>query len=400
MNVNDSSPVFSVIIPAYNREKTIRRTIESVLRQTFQMFEIIVVDDGSADSTKSVVESIQDDRLRYIYQDNQGAQVARNRGIIEADGEWIAFLDSDDEWVPEKLERQFAVLKEENFNPYIVVHGNCLVKDIINNKEEVWDLTQTAGYDIYAKILCSHGALFPNIVTSKKALETIGFLDINVPAFQEWDTSIALAKYCKFVAISEPLFVYYLHPGDTISKNQKRDIDGYYYIIKKWKSEILSHCGEKGWKRHLYFLCERCVSFGFFDRMNEIYYETCEKQFQLSDFIDEIRERIRSVRNFYCYGAGETGSLAKHFFDALDMHMTCFVVSPGEPTGLHEGILVQSIDCIDSQTPSLVIISTRENLHNPIKDILHSLNFDNVYPVSDEVHFMMIAFLKLNKNKT
>lgn len=99
------TPLFSVIIPTYNRKDRVINAIESVLAQSFQDFELIVVDDGSTDSTHEIVEKIEDPRLRYIYQVNKGAPVARNTGISAAQGAYVSFLDSDDIFLPNKLER-------------------------------------------------------------------------------------------------------------------------------------------------------------------------------------------------------------------------------------------------------------------------------------------------------
>lgn len=104
-------PKISVVIPTYNRATTVPRAIESVLAQTVTDLEVIVVDDGSSDETGKVLAKMFGDRIRYYAQPNQGASVARNKGIEEARGEWIAFLDSDDLWEPEKLKRQFEALE-------------------------------------------------------------------------------------------------------------------------------------------------------------------------------------------------------------------------------------------------------------------------------------------------
>lgn len=101
----------SVIIPTYNRENTIKESINSVLNQTYKDIELIVVDDGSSDGTIDVVRSIKDSRLKYIQQENQGACVARNNGISIAAGEYIAFQDSDDAWSEDKLEKQVPILE-------------------------------------------------------------------------------------------------------------------------------------------------------------------------------------------------------------------------------------------------------------------------------------------------
>lgn len=102
--------MISVIIPVYNREKTIKRAIMSVLNQSYRDMELIVIDDGSTDNSANVIQEIRDERLKYVYQPNQGACAARNHGIDIAKGDYIAFHDSDDIWLPEKLKIQYEAL--------------------------------------------------------------------------------------------------------------------------------------------------------------------------------------------------------------------------------------------------------------------------------------------------
>ena len=98
--------MISVIIPVYNREKTVKKAIDSVLAQTWKDMEIIVIDDGSTDKSAEVIKSIKDARIKYIYQKNAGACAARNHGLDLATGDIIAFHDSDDVWHKDKLEKQ------------------------------------------------------------------------------------------------------------------------------------------------------------------------------------------------------------------------------------------------------------------------------------------------------
>lgn len=104
-------PGISVVIPTYNRAQKVRRAVESALAQTYTNLDIIVVDDGSTDDTAAILQQCFGDRIRYFAQHNQGASVARNRGIEEATGDWVAFLDSDDLWEPEKLEKQLETVQ-------------------------------------------------------------------------------------------------------------------------------------------------------------------------------------------------------------------------------------------------------------------------------------------------
>src|SRR4028119_546862 len=105
-------PIISVIIPAYNAERTIKETIQSVLNQSFQDLELLIINDGSQDSTLDVVESIQDPRIRVFCYLNAGSSASRNRGIGLAKGEYISFIDADDLWTVDKLESQFKALQE------------------------------------------------------------------------------------------------------------------------------------------------------------------------------------------------------------------------------------------------------------------------------------------------
>lgn len=107
----------SIIMPSYNTAPYIRETIQSVLDQTYQNWELIIVDDCSTDNTDEVVASIKDDRIRYLKNEkNSGAAVSRNRALREAKGRWIAFLDSDDLWMPEKLEKQISFMEKNGYS--------------------------------------------------------------------------------------------------------------------------------------------------------------------------------------------------------------------------------------------------------------------------------------------
>jgi glycosyltransferase involved in cell wall biosynthesis len=133
------NPKVSVVIPTYNRADKVRNGIESVLAQSFTDLEVIVVDDGSSDGTGQILGETYGDRIRYFAQANQGVSVARNKGIAEARGEWIAFLDSDDLWKNDKLEWQFKAL--ERFG---LQCGGCYTDTRLFNHPETRTLFQMA----------------------------------------------------------------------------------------------------------------------------------------------------------------------------------------------------------------------------------------------------------------
>lgn len=115
------TPLFSVLVPAYNIESLIRQTLESALAQTIQDLEIVVVDDGSSDKTTEVVHSFTDPRIRLIHQANAGVSAARNRAIAEARGKYVAFLDGDDVWLPFHLETALRFFEAYPDIPLVLV---------------------------------------------------------------------------------------------------------------------------------------------------------------------------------------------------------------------------------------------------------------------------------------
>ena len=134
--MSNTAPIFSVIVPLYNKEREVESTLRSVLAQTYQPLEIVVVDDGSTDRSAEIVESLGSPLISLIRQSNAGECAARNRAMSEARGEWFALLDADDEWKPEFLEEVAAMIEEwpdcgiystafDIVSPTGRVRGNC-----------------------------------------------------------------------------------------------------------------------------------------------------------------------------------------------------------------------------------------------------------------------------------
>jgi glycosyltransferase involved in cell wall biosynthesis len=262
-------PSISVIVPTYNRAKTIRYCLDSVLAQTFKPLEIIVVDDCSTDETAAEVNSYSNPGVRYIVLGkNSGAQAARNCGIREAKGDWIAFQDSDDEWLPDKLEKQVHALAEVGFDLWTVVHTNAIWLDISTGRRLPIELPVVEGDNVYPLLLNRPAPMFQGMLVSRQAIEKIGLLDEKVPSYQEWDASICLAKYCRFIYLKETLFIYYMH-GETMSNDMKRDIHGYQYIIDKYKNEIIKHCGSEALGNHYCCIAMKYLVLKDYSKANE-----------------------------------------------------------------------------------------------------------------------------------
>ncbi len=262
------NPLVSIIIPTYNRAHLIGKTLLSVQNQTFPDWECIVIDDGSADDTEEVVKkfSMKDPRFRYLKNERKkGAQGARNTGIIHARYPWIAFNDSDDEWLPERLALQIPVLAANGFNPFLVVHGNCLVYDNKKGSKEEWKLNPIEGKKPLKTFLKDSSILIPGMITSKKALELIGYLDENVKSYQEWDTAIQLSRFCDFIHIPKPLFIYYKHEGETISKDINRDIEGANFIHLKYHDDFIHFYGAGEYSTFLLKNIRRVIPYGYWN---------------------------------------------------------------------------------------------------------------------------------------
>ncbi|HEY9603932.1 MAG TPA: glycosyltransferase [Allocoleopsis sp.] len=196
----------SVIIPVYNGERTIEETIRSVLNQTFKDLELIVIDDGSKDSTLEIISCITDPRLKVFSYPNLGQAASRNRGIARACGEYISFLDADDLWTPDKLEAQFQALQE---NPQAAV-AYSWTKCI----DESGEFSRRGSHisatgDVYAQLLLidfiENGS---NPLIRTQALAEVGDFDESMVPSEDRDMWLRLAARYHFVAVPSPQVLY------------------------------------------------------------------------------------------------------------------------------------------------------------------------------------------------
>ena len=139
--------------------------------------------------------------------------------------------------------------------------------------------------------------MFQGILTSKTALAKIGFLDERVPSFQEWDTSLRLAKYCRFIHLQEPLFIYHLHSGETISQNKKRHLKGYQYVVDKFKDEIFQNCGVYAYNKHLVNNALNAIHWGYCKYAEHILAKSEGKTAEI--LILKLMARFRIKPDFY-----------------------------------------------------------------------------------------------------
>lgn len=231
-------PFFSVIIPTYNREQFIRRAINSVLNQTCQDFEIIVVDDGSKDQTKKVVSTFGA-QVRYVYQENQGPSIARNTGIRLARGQYIAFLDSDDQFLPNKLYMNKKFL-EANKNSYFLYSWYHEIKKgrknrLVNNLKEYKDQNKFQ-MSLYKRKFTIRTS---TVVVHKSCFDNIGLFNPKYRYSQDWDMWLRLSGQYKGFCQKYPLALYRRHPRPKIPA-RKRHME-----IRKNAIKLFALEGEK-----------------------------------------------------------------------------------------------------------------------------------------------------------
>lgn len=228
----------SVILPTYNRAPTIARAIASVLNQTEPPEELIVIDDGSTDDTKSVVEQFGDGRIRYLRLPVPGgAGAARNAGIAQSSCRFLGFQDSDDEWLPTKLAKQIALLQSDK-DDLGVVH--CDMMRINKDGSTVYlqapDVTSDALIDPISKQYCVKNIGIQSCLIKREILQMAGGFNETLPALEDLELFIRLTKHCRFVRLPEALVNYYDTEG--ISSDYSRLAKARRMLLKLYTSQV------------------------------------------------------------------------------------------------------------------------------------------------------------------
>lgn len=230
MKSNTGLPLVSVIMPTYNHAKFIGQAIESALSQTYKYLELIVIDNYSEDNTELIVTSYRDNRIRYIKFRNNGIIAAsRNLGIKTSKGEYIAFLDSDDVWIPYKLEKQVSIM--EAYEDIGLVYSR--IKIISRNSvQETLGQRGRSGC-VFEKLMKGNFISACSVIVRREVLTDIGFYEedpliIGGEDYELW-TRIA-CKY-KIYYIDEVLCKYRLHPGCKLGNNKVKDAELNLWVL-------------------------------------------------------------------------------------------------------------------------------------------------------------------------
>jgi len=198
------TPTVSVVIPAYNSAHFLPKAIASVRAQQWPGLELIVVDDGSTDDTEAVVRELsRGEDVRFLRQENAGAESARNKGIATARGEWIAFLDADDVWLPGKLEAQFVELEKRanaafSYTDETLRFESGKERDVKCGKDGRPLLLQLLGGNLFAT---------PTVIVRRDCLQEVGLFDARLRTGEDWDLWIRLAAHFEHARVARPLAI-------------------------------------------------------------------------------------------------------------------------------------------------------------------------------------------------
>lgn len=277
--------MISVVLITHNREwKVVKRAIDSVLSQTYKDIELIIVNDSENNFSELLLirEEIEKltqnnrNRIKYIEHDApKGACAARNTGLEMAKGEYIAFLDDDDEWENRKLEKQLSVFENKKETNISFVYCGALF--VYDNKEgviEKFHPKYTSG-NIFDKLLVDNfvlGASFPLIRT--EYVRKIGGFDLRFPSCQDWDVWLQLSQLGEVYYVAEPLVKYHIHQGEQITKNYRKRVEGITRLLDKYKA--------------------------YYETNNTAYYSILEKllyQYAVNKELKETRKIVEEISN-------------------------------------------------------------------------------------------------------
>ncbi len=232
----------SAVIPCYNYGKYLARAIDSILAQTHPVAEILVVDDGSSDNTREVATSFGD-RVRYIFQANAGRAAARNHGIREATGDWIALLDADDWWLPDKIELQAKALEARPDAVVVYTSVRCQYPDGSSTRWEAGDPDRLWPALRFGN--CITGSASAALIR-RDVLVAEGAFDESLRECEDWDCWVRLARKYPFAAAPDAVTVLMIWPGSASAQNDRMLANTKKLMDKTLLADL------SGWRRFLW----------------------------------------------------------------------------------------------------------------------------------------------------
>jgi glycosyltransferase involved in cell wall biosynthesis len=233
--MNDESsgqPAVSVVIPAYNRADSLVDAVTSVIDQTFGDLEIIIVDDGSTDGTRSLVDSLTDERIRYVRHDvNKGANAARNTGIKLARGRYVAFQDSDDRWHPEKLQRQIAACTTSAAKTCFCAFNRHIGAACTKIPKKSYRIPSGLN-DLQGHVLRGSFISCQTLIIDRELVASLGGFDESLPRLQDWELCLRLSQVAPIYFLDEVL-VEVVMSDDSVSLDLNKYVQSAEKILDR-----------------------------------------------------------------------------------------------------------------------------------------------------------------------
>ncbi len=227
--------MISIILPTYNREATLMQAIDSVLTQTFEDLELIIVDDGSTDNTENLLKNYTDSRIIYLKIAHGGANKARNVGIMKSSHSLIGFQDSDARWYPNKLQKQFNELQALS-SEYAGLFSGAFIENKHGRKKYIPHIKVREGM-LYYQLLHENFIDTPAMLLKKEALVDVGMFNEQLPRFQDWDLALRLSKKYRLFHINQALHTSF-YGSNQISQNNKAGLKAKIYVFRTHYPEI------------------------------------------------------------------------------------------------------------------------------------------------------------------
>ncbi len=379
----------SVILPVYNRESTITRAIKSVLNQSYDEIELIIVDDASDDNTVEMIRHSNDKRIVFIQSKSRGgAGKARNIGLKIAKGNYIAFQDSDDEWLPCKLEKQLSYMKKENykisFTPYKLMEET---KTLIIP----YNYNQLDSY-IISDILKKGNIIgTPTLVLEKEVIDNVGVFDESMPAWEDYELIIRIAKKYTIGCVKEILLHAY-RQEQCISTNYGKVIYSAMYILRKHMDFVDDNAFFKSLDMYMNALISDYADITDFEdylsdltqseRVNlcKVFVQSVCKRYNVKSYCLETMcgafESKLQNKEFYIYGAG---IIARKTYERLKQKYIspqAFVVTVIGKEEKIDGIPIMELDNnFNVSMPILIAVSPK--YHEEVAERLQKLGYFN-----------------------
>jgi glycosyltransferase involved in cell wall biosynthesis len=236
----------SVIIPTHNRSDLLVGAIKSALGQTYADLEVVVSDDKSTDNTREIVLSIADPRVKYVFNDGKkGPSATRNKGILAANGEYIAFLDDDDEWLPQKIEKQVALLSSGDPKLCVAYTNRLMINKSTGLTFSERPTAEVFSGNLLNQLMIKSPIHTSSVIVKKRCLDEVGMFDESMDYMEDRDMWIRLAMHWDFGYIEEPMVRAYYHGKSHLSLNLQKQIVGREIMLKRYFDFLKHH--KKSW---------------------------------------------------------------------------------------------------------------------------------------------------------